>query len=306
MRRVLLWALAVAVIGWLCSGVRSLKDNEVGLVRRFGKFQRSYTKSGAKLLLPWPIERMDRVPGPTVKPSVRSGFATDTQHLHPTTEMSMPYCLTGDQNIIHVSVVIYYHVTHPRRYAYGIRDVRRLLQSVMNDAVVTGTAAMEVDAVLTGEKEILRDRAMELANEALDKLDAGVLITGLELETVEVPEETRQAFESVHNAKTGIQTQLMKAQKYRREILAQKRNSARQIWTEAEQFRHSRIQQAKGDAARFNALYEKYRVNKLITRVRMYLETMDKLMTRAKIRVVPAGRALPGRAPAPPVIRMPE
>jgi modulator of FtsH protease HflK len=300
-RRVFIAALAVAIIGWLCSGVKSIRANEVGLVRRFGQLVREQHKPGLKFLLPWPIERLERVPTTDVL-SVWAGFATDTKTLHPVEEMSTPYCLTGDQNIIHISVVALYRIKTPRQYLYGVENAHSVLRSVLNGVIIGVAAGMEVDAILTDKKAVLRDRVLERANRILDGLESGLSITRLTLKTIGPPSATKAAFEAVNNAKVGMRKARSDADKYRKQVVRDARGRAAQMQGKAEGDAYLRVQRACADVARFEAVRKEYELDKSITRVRMYLQAMAKIMKKAKVYILPRGNGGPRRRSVPPAV----
>ena len=303
-RRVALWASFAGLMIWLCSGVVSIKANEAGVVRLFGRYDRTYSEPGLKFLLPWPIERLERVS--TKVNSLLAGFAPDeeTMRFHIQTEMSYPYCLTADQNIVHVSVVAQYKVKNPERYMYGVVDVPALLRSVLNDVIIINAAGMEVDSVLTDGKELLRDNTLVLANQILDDLDSGVSITRVQLQTIQVPGETKAAFDAVTTAKLGMRRAEAEAQKYQLNRIGEANGQYARVTRQAEIESNRRIEKARADVDEFKQRLEQYKLDRSIERVRMYLETMGDVMSRVKVYVLPRGSVgqVPRSALPPPVL----
>ena len=310
-RRVVWIAAGAAVVIWLLSGTSCIEANQVGFVRRFGKVVRKDIQPGLTLLLPWPIDQLDTVPWKKVR-RLESGFSVKTVKDHvkidAEAEQEIPYCLTGDQNIIHISMVAQYQIKDPYRYLYEAVDADAVLAHVVNDAIIACAAGMTIDGILTTEKELLRARAQRAAQRILDDLGAGLLLEDLQLETPPtVPRETEAAFQSVVDAKVGMQTAKYRAQEFAKIVKGEAAGYAAQIVGDAHAARLARERQAESDAGRFLAVLREYQKDKSITRLRMYLQTMDEVMGKVKRYVLPAGRAQVGRGRSvPPALRTPQ
>jgi membrane protease subunit HflK len=302
-----LWsALGVLLVVWLFSGASRIDAKEVGFVRRFGRVLRRDVESGFTLLLPWPIDRLDTVPAKFEHRS-EAGFSsrTRTQHmridLDVPPEEDVPYALTGDQNIVHVSLVARYTISEPYSVRYEVKDVETILFCAVNEAILTTLARMPVDDVLTTGKQKLRDDARRHAQKILDDLGVGVSILQLQLETPPtVPEPTRQAFQEVNAAKVGKQTAVNDAETRSRDLLSRAEGEAAGLVARARSYKQARTEQARSDARSFLDVLAEYRKNKRAERLRLYLETMGTVLTRVKVYVLPPGSAAPA-----PVGRMP-
>ena len=308
--RIVGWAVAAAAVVWLLSGISSIKADQVGFATRFGKVVRKDIQPGLTFLLPWPIERLDTVPRTHVS-SLESGFSVKTVGDHvqiSAAGQDIPYCLTGDQNIIHISMIAWYQIKDPYRYLYSVTDADSILKYVLNDAIITCTAGMTIDGILTTEKEVLLSRTHQAAQKLLDELGAGLLIRKLQLETPPtVPKATEAAFQSVVDAKFGMQTARNHAEDDANTVMGEAEGHAEEIVQDARAVRHARVRQAESDAERFLAVLREYEKNKDITRLRMYLETMDQVMAKVRKYVLPAGGGRVG-APntRPPILGVPE
>jgi len=310
-KRVAWWAAAAAFVVWLLSGVSSIEANQVGFVRRFGKVVRKDIEPGLTLLLPWPIDRLDTVPKKDIRRS-EGGFSIKTAPNHTTINSDaaedIPYSFTGDQNIIHVSMVAQYQIKDPYQYLYKNISPDVVLISVLNDAILICTASMTIDEVLTTKKELLLAEVRQLAQKVLDDLGTGLFIGDLQLETPpSVPKQTEAAFQSVIDAKVGMQTAKYRAQEFAKELIGDAEGTAARVIAGAQAAKLAREQQATSDAQRFLAVLEQYEKDKAITRLRMYLGTMDEIMAKVKTYVLPAGRAALGnQRTLPPPLGAPE
>jgi membrane protease subunit HflK len=329
-RHVVWGAVGVLFLGWLFSGTSCVEANQIGFVRRFGRVVRhgdgrpKVVEPGLTILLPWPIDTLDTVSRKDIR-RAQAGFSIKTapgtteepapgrapRHpagVHwPIKDNDIPYCLTGDQNIVHITVVVQYQVKDPYQYLYRTGDPEATLIRAVNEAVITCTARTDVDGILTTEKELLRAATREQAQTVLDELRAGLLIHDLQLEPPpSVPKETERAFQSVVDAKLGIQTARSRAQEAAKRIESKAAGQAARFIAEAEADRLDRVRQAKSDATNFGALLKEYEKDKAITRLRMYLETMEAVIGRVKRYVLPRGRAaIVPRGAVPPALRSP-
>ena len=308
-KRVAWWAVAAALIAWFLSGLSSIEANQVGFVRRFGKVVRKDIEPGLTLLLPWPIDRLDTVPKKDIR-RTEGGFSIQTARNHttinPDAAEDIPYSFTGDQNIIHVSMVAEYQIKDPYQYLYKNISPDVMLISVLNDAIMTCTASLTIDEVLATKKELLLTETRQLAQKVLDELGTGLFLGGLQLETPpSVPEQTEAAFQSVIDAKVGMQTAKYRAQEFAKKLIGDAEGTAARIIAGAHAAKLAREQQATSDAQRFLAVLEQYEKDKAITRLRMYLDTMDEIMAKVRTYVLPAGQVAPGdrRALPPPLGR---
>jgi len=316
---VLKWTILALLAGWLLSGVKMIDGNSVGFVRRFGRVDRGPLGSGLALLLPWPIERLDTVPVKVVR-RAEGGFSSQTTTMHVNLrtppDVGIPYCLTGDENIVHVSMVVQYRIMNPRQYLYNVLDAEAILIGVLNDAIISCTAQMAVDEVLTAGKDTLLRRVRDVAQKILTELGTGIVISGeLQFSTPPaVPKETAAAFQSVVDAKLGMQTARSKATEYATRIKAEAEGRAAMMRSEALAARYAREQQAEADKKRFTdllAALKKHGGRNGAARLRvylwkLYLQTMDEIVGKAEKYVLPRGAAVAAPNVAPPaVIRMP-
>jgi modulator of FtsH protease HflK len=298
-RRMAWIAVGVLAMAWLASGLASIRGNEVGLVTRFGELVQEHHTPGLKYLLPWPIDRLERVPTTDVL-SVRAGFATDVAAHHPAEDMGIPYCLTGDQNIIHISVTALYRIRNPRQYLYGVEQVDVLLRSVLNGVIIRTTAGIGVEAALTDQKAVFREQVIQQANATLDHLESGLLVTSVTINSITPPAATTAAFEAVNNAKVGVRKAESQADKHKKTVMSDAMGRAAAIRRRAEGDAYARIQRALGDVAQFNALHQEYKRAPSITRVRLYLQAMATILKKAKVHILTPANIDASRSVIPP------
>ena len=259
----------VALVSWLATGIVVVDEGERAAVFRFGEYQKNFTP-GFHVHLPAPIETHE------ILPSERQ---QDTQVGINQGESLM---LTGDENIVDVQfrVFWYYDGENPENFILNVDNgtplVKAAAESVMREVVGKST----LDAVLTtGRGEIaglVRDQLQSL----LSDYGAGVTIENVEIQEALAPAPVRADFIDVINAGQDAERLVQEANRYANDIVPRSRGEAQQILQRAQAYRDQVIADATGQADRFTQILAEYRKAPQVTRERMYLETMERVLNR--------------------------
>ena len=259
----------VALVAWLATGVVIVDEGERAAVFRFGEYQKNFPP-GLHVHLPAPIETHE------VLPSERQ---QDTQVGINQAESLM---LTGDENIVDVQfrVFWYYDGENPQDFILNVDNgtplVKAAAESVMREVVGKST----LDAVLTtgrGEiARIVRDQLQEL----LADYGAGVQIENVEIQEALAPAPVRADFIDVINAGQDAERLVQEANRYANDIVPRARGEAQQVLQQAQAYRDRVIADATGEADRFKQILAEYRKAPQVTRERMYLETMERVLNK--------------------------
>lgn len=269
----------IAVLVWLSSGIYVIDEKEQGVVLRFGHFHRT-SVPGLNYHLPRPIERLIIVP--TVVNQIEVGFRTTGSRggSASSTTRAVPeesLMLTGDEKIVETQFEVQWRVDSPQDYLFNVRDPEDTVKSIAESAMreVIGRTYL-ADAIAQGEGKLkIQDETFELIQAILDEYQAGIAIQQIQLRKVDPPQRVMDAFIDVINAGKDQQRFRNEAEAYRNDILPKARGDADRIILEAEAYREQTIAKAEGQAHRFLAIYNKYKDAKEVTRMRMYLETME-------------------------------
>jgi membrane protease subunit HflK len=219
--------------------------------------------------------------------------------------------LTGDTNILSVRVVVQYQVSDPVRYLIGTEDSPEILRRATEEALTQSLAGTTVDDVLTTGRAALLERVRTRAQALLDGYGAGVHVVSLALRSVDPPVSVMAAFKDVQDARSDREKLINEASGYANETVPRARGEAETMTAGAEGERGRRIESAKGDAERFEAVRSAVSRSGDTFRHRMYLETLERLMSRMRVYVVEPGengtrlRLVQKAAPPPPVERRP-
>ncbi|UCC23686.1 MAG: FtsH protease activity modulator HflK [Planctomycetota bacterium] len=273
--------IPVIVLLWGLSGIYIVRPDEQGVVRRFGKAVK-VTEPGPNYHLPRPIERVNKVKVKQVR-RIEIGFITVSQG-PPARYKFIPeesLMLTGDEQIIDAQVTVQYQVSDPVKFLFNVRDLERRHGALMDAAEVALRQIVgkrPIDDVLVAEKLQVEIDTKELLQRIIDRYDGGISIKEVKLQTVRPPQEVAAAFSDVVSAKEDKDRLIKEAEGYREDILPKARGKAASIIREAEGYKAERMKRAEGDAARFLTVLKEYEKAKKVTRKRLYLETMEKIL----------------------------
>lgn len=275
------WGIPLVVVLWLLSGIYIVRPGEQGVVRRFGKVVR-VTEPGPHYHFPQPIEVVDKVKVEKVR-RIEIGFRTISPG-PPARYRFMPQeslMLTGDEQIVDAQIIVQYKVKEPKKFLFNVKGLESPQGALMDAAEVALRQVVgqrPIDDVLIIEKLQIETDIRELLQQIIDRYDSGVRITAVKLQTVRPPQEVATAFSDVVSAKEDKDRLIKEAEGYREDILPKARGEYEKILREAEAYKAERIERAQGDADRFLVVLKEYTEAKDVTRKRLYLETMERIL----------------------------
>ena len=192
--------------------------------------------------------------------------------------------ITSDYNFLHVDFYAEYRVTDPVKALYASEDPVEILKNIAQNCIRTTIGSYSVDSVLTTGKNEIQANIKQMIIDKLQYYDIGIQLVNITIQDAEPPtEEVSMAFKDVETAKQGKETSVNNANKYRNEKIPAAEAEADRIIQEAEAQRQERINEANGQVARFNALYEEYVNYPEVTRRRMFYETMEEVLPGLKV-----------------------
>ena len=277
--RSLLLIVILAFLVWLASGFYRVQPEEQGVAMIFGKWVAT-TQPGLNYNLPAPIGSVE-TPKVTRVNRVEVGFQSGLDPGRPGSPRDVPaesLMLTGDENIIDIQFVVFWQIKNAGEYLFGIYDpddtVKNVAESAMREIV--GQTAFEL--ARTQGRATIQQRTLDLMQKILDSYGAGILVTQVEMQKVDPPEDTIAAFRDVQAARADKERAVNEAQAYYNEVTNKAEGEAQRIIKNGEGYKAEKIAIAKGDAQRFISVYDQYLLAKDITMRRIYLETMEKVM----------------------------
>ncbi len=266
----------------------TIDPEETGLVLRFGQYVRA-TEPGLHFKMPFGVERVLKVP---IQRQLKEEFGFRTVKAGVKSQYSVkPYqdesnMLTGDLNAAVVEWVVQYRITDPYKYLFQVRNVEKTFRD-MSEAVMRKVVGDHiVNEVLTvGRAEVALQVTVEL-QELCDQYETGIKVDQVVLQDVNPPDPVKPSFNAVNEAQQEKEKLINLAQsEYNREIPKAK-GAALQTIQEAEGYALDRVNRSQGDALLFTAIYDAYRQAPEVTRTRMYLETMTKVLPQVQSKII--------------------
>jgi len=271
--------IGLIVLIVLFSSVFTIDPEEVGVILRFGKFSRT-VDPGLNLKLPF-IEELDKVPIERQKKQ-EFGFRTEragvrTQYARGSF-LDESLMLTGDLNAAEVEWIVQYRINDPYKWLFKVRNTeqtfRAMTEAVMREVVGDRT----VNEVLTiGRAEVSFSVQLKL-QELCDQYETGIKVDQVVLQDVNPPDRVKPSFNEVNQSQQEKERMINEALTEFNQIIPRAKGEAERMIQEAEGYRLERVNTARGEATRFNAIYDEYRRAKDITRQRLYLETLSKIL----------------------------
>ena len=260
-------ALGITALG----SFYTIGEQENAVVTTFGVPQ-TVTSPGLHFKIPYAqqVQKVDM----TIK-----GFAIGYDLYSNESKPEESLMITSDYNFVNVDFFLEYRVTDPVKYLYNSADAVSILKTLAQSYIRDTIGLYPVDDVITSGKSQIQSEIKDKIIARMEQEDLGIQLVNLTIQDAEPPtSEVLAAFKEVENAKQGKDTALNNANKYRSEQIPAAQAEADQIFRQAEAAKESRINEANGQVARFNAMYEEYRKFPNITMQRMYYEAMEALL----------------------------
>jgi membrane protease subunit HflK len=194
--------------------------------------------------------------------------------------------LTGDLNVVDVNWIVQYKISDPRAYLFNVRNVEETIRDVSEAAMRMVVGDRSVDGVLTIERMEIGDQAALQMQGILDRYQTGIQIITVKLQDVTPPDQVKPAFNAVNEAKQEKEQMINEAMKEYNTIIPKARGDAEKMIKEAEGYAIDRVNRAEGDASRFVNLWSQYTKAQDVTRRRLYMETMSKVLPKVKNKYI--------------------
>jgi len=270
---------AIVVLVWLASGIYIVDAGKQGVVLRFGAFS-EVTAPGPHWRIPYPVEQVEVVDVEQrrfVEIGYRSGAAGQAVVAVPREALM----LTEDENIVNIQLAVQYQVSDPRQYLFDVRDPDGVLKQVAESAIREVIGKSEMDFVLKeGRAQVVAD-IKSLMQKTLDAYRAGLLVSDVNLQDAQPPEEVQAAFSDAIKAREDKERLKNEAEAYSNDVIPRARGAAARQIQEANGYKESLIAKAEGEASRFSQLLGEYKKAPEVTRKRLYLETMESVLGKS-------------------------
>jgi membrane protease subunit HflK len=259
----------VALFAWLATGVVVVGPGDQAVVFRFGEWKTNFTP-GLHFHLPSPIEQHEIV---EVEKSEEERIGASSQE---------SLMLTEDENIADIEFTVKWKVKSdaPQDFVLNVKGpqeaVRQVAESVMREVV----GKSKLQPLITTERGAVEQEVTTQIQTLLDDYRAGILIEGVQIAKSDPPAQVIEAFNDVNVAEQDAEKNINEATRDANQVVPKARGTAQRLLQEAEGYRDQIVADAEGEASRFEQIYEEYRKAPRVTRERMYLETMERVLER--------------------------
>lgn len=283
-RQIVVGAL-VLVLVW--TGFFQIGAEEVGIITRFGKYTRE-VNSGLNFKIPLiegvvkvPVERQQKQEFGfrTVESNVRSDYTK-----RGTADESL--MLTGDLNLADVEWVLQYRISNAYQYLFKVRHPEITLRDLSESSMRQVVGDRTVNEVLTVGRTEVALAVKDLIQNLSDEYELGICIEQVVLQDVNPPDPVKSAFNAVNEAQQEKETLINQAKSEYNRVIPHARGQARETIQKAEGYATARVNNAQGEATRFELLYQEYVKAPEVTRRRLYMETMQRVLPELGNKII--------------------
>ncbi len=279
-RYIFLLILAGLVLFWAVQSFYTVDPDEEGVVLRFGEYSRT-TRPGFHFII-WPIETVET---PKVQRENQLNF-TGTANERSTEGLM----LAGDQNIVDIQFTVLWKIANAQKFLFNVRNQERLVRVVAESAMREIVGRTPAEDIRTKGRLDAQEAVKSLIQSTLDTYDSGIRINAVNLEKADPPSAVIDAFEEVQRAEQNQNKLIREAEQYRNKLLGQAQGQAAKIVEDAKAYKAKVTAEAQGEAQRFISVYEEYAKAKAVTRKRLFLETLESVLSNSnKVIIEPGG-----------------
>ncbi|MBY0381280.1 MAG: FtsH protease activity modulator HflK [Xanthobacteraceae bacterium] len=274
--------IIAAIAIWLLSGFFRVQPDELGVVLRFGKHVRT-VQPGLNYHLPYPVEtvllpKALRVSTLNIGVSIIDDPARRGRATRNVPEESL--MLTGDENIVDVDFTVLWRIAPDGvgKYLFNIQNPEGTVKAVAESAMREVIGRSEIQPILTGARNNTENAVHQLMQKVLDSYGSGIQIQQVQLQKVDPPQQVIDSFRDVQAARADLERLQNEAQTYANRVIPDARDRSSQIMQQAQGYKEQAVAEAKGQTSRFLKVYDEYKKAPDVTRQRIYLETMERVL----------------------------
>ena len=280
--------IGIFVLIFLFSSFYTISPEEVGVILRFGKYSHT-ADPGLNFKIPLGVDNLYKVP---VQRQLKDEFGFRTEVADVRTRYSREsfldesLMLTGDLNAAEVEWIVQFRIADPYKFLFKVRDTRNTFRAMTEAVMREIVGDRTVNEVLTvGRQEISVTGQIRL-QELCDQYETGIKVDQVVLQDVNPPDRVKPSFNEVNQAQQEKEKRINQAQTEFNQVIPKARGEAERTIQEAEGYALERVNNARGEAARFISLYDEYRRAQEVTRDRIYLETLNKILPRVGKKLI--------------------
>jgi len=271
---------AVAVAIYVLTGIFTVAADEQAVIRRFGRVA-ARLGPGIHYRLPWPVDRADVIKTTAV---MKTGVGFELPEGE--ARVAGLEILTGDTNIVSVAMTLQYVIGNPAAFLFDIETPAALVGLVAESVLTETVLGMPVDEVLTTGRLTIQERVKTRTQAILDRYDSGIQLTSASMMGITFDASVAQAFQDVASAGADRENKINQGRSYANDLLPKARGEARSIVLAAQSYKDQHIAEATGNTTRFLELLTEFNKAPDVTRTRLYLEAMEKILPKLRKYVI--------------------
>ena len=269
---------------WMASGIYTVQQGETAVILRFGSFQEA-TTAGLHWHFPTPIESKIVVNTEKVQ-TVEVGYRSTLNNVRQTVQRES-LMLTEDENIIDIAFAVQYRVANANNFLFNVSDqMDVLVRSATEAAVREVVGKTSMDDVITSGRSIVGSKTSEILQRILDRYESGIEIVSVDMQHALPPSEVKPAFDDAVKAREDEVRYKNEAEAYSNDIIPRARGKSARIIQESEAYKATVIAQAEGEASRFSSILKEFNVAPDVSRERMYLESIEKVLNGSNLVMI--------------------
>jgi len=277
--------LFIAIIFVFCifTSVYTVKDGEVGILRTFGRIT-EITQSGIHFKLPYPIQQAGAI-NINKANIIEIGFNNIKKQKDDDLQKDS-ILITGDGNILWVNMLVEWKLTDPKAYLINAKAPDEILENAIIASLRSVIGNSTIDSVLGNGKIDAQIKTKEQLEKLIAKYNIGIQVLDVKIQEAHPPAQVQKSFDSVSDVIGQRNTLVSKAEEYKNQKLAAAASEAQKMSREAEAYSEEKLNKAKAETARFNSLYEQYKLSKDVTKTRLLIETLEEVLPGSNIYIM--------------------
>lgn len=275
--------IAIILVFCIFTSVYTVKDGEIGILRTFGRIT-EITQSGIHFKLPYPVQQADAI-NINKANIIEIGINNMKKQKDQNLQKNSVY-MTKDGNILWMNMLVEWKVSDPKAYLINAVNPDEILENAIIAALRSVIGNSTIDSVMGSGKIDAQLKAKEQLEKLILKYNIGIQISDVKIQEAHPPSQVQESFNNVSDAIAQRNTLISKAEEYKTQKLASAENEIQKISMEAEAYSEEKINKAKAETARFDSLYEQYKISKDVTKTRLLIETLEEVLPGSNIYIM--------------------
>ena len=273
--------IALILVYCIFTSVYTVKDSEIGVLRTFGSIT-EITQSGIHFKLPYPVQQADVIN--INKANIVEIGVNNMKRKNESLQKNSVH-MTEDGNILWVYMIVEWKVSDPKSYLVNSENPDEILKNAIIASIRSVIGNSTIDSLMGSGKIDAQIKTKEQLGKLISAYNIGIEISDVKIQEAYPPAQVKESFDKVSDAVAQRNLLISKAEDYRNKKLASAENEARKILLEAEAYSKEKLNKAKAETAKFDSLYEEYKLSKDVTKTRLIIETLEEVLPGCNVYI---------------------